>query len=206
MTVRFREGSPLVRTEKVGKKRPFWRGFLLTVVTFGIYGLYWLYKAPKEIHRQFELMKEGRDDAVVWLLIGLVVPVVRLVYEYKMVDNVRYVRERLGIEDGIEPGWFVGLRVISQVLMFAMTLVILTSLPETAIEQTPGVVFGALGATFLAGFGLIAYVFWRLQTDINTIWDRWEQRVEELGDHEAELSPSGRSFFNREAWAGDPGP
>lgn len=88
---------------KVGKQRGFWRGLLLTVVTLGIYGIYWNYQAHKELHRQFEMGAEGRSDAVLWLIFGVIFGLPMLVYHWKFVNNVNHARWKLGMKPGITP-------------------------------------------------------------------------------------------------------
>jgi hypothetical protein len=184
------ERFALVKTDKIGKPRPFWRGLLLTIVTFGLYGIYWRFKAPKEVHEQFELIKDGRDDHVVWLVLGLVLPVVMLVYEYKIVDNVRYIRRRLSLPEGISPGTFVGLRVASSAVTFLALLGVLIFAPTQSFESNIAQWLGAFGIAIVSSFALLGYAFWRLQTDINDVWQAWEARVDEFKDAPAETDPS----------------
>lgn len=171
----------MVRTERVGKPRPFLRGLALTIVTFGIYGVYWKYKAPQELYRQFDLLHEGRDEGVAWLVLGLVLPVVMLVYYWKAAEHVRYIRRRLGLEPGLSPRGLVGFHVASKAILFAGVLGALAS-PVLVQTRSPAVVFGGVAAVFLLSYGLLAEGYRRFQRDINEVWAAWEDRKEELTD------------------------
>jgi hypothetical protein len=86
---------------KVGKQRPFWRGLLLTIVTLGIYGIYWNYKAHDEVFKQFELEKEGRDEGILFLVLGLIIGPLIWVYQYKFAENINHTRQELGLAEGV---------------------------------------------------------------------------------------------------------
>lgn len=91
----------MVKPAKVGKKRPFWRGLLLTIVTLGIYSYYWNYKAHHELYAQYDLEQEGRDEAIVWLILGILIGPLIWVYQYIFVNNVNFVRQRMGLPPGV---------------------------------------------------------------------------------------------------------
>lgn len=91
----------MVLERRVGKKRGFLRGFLLTVVTLGVYGIYWNYKAHKEVFQQFEMESRGHDDGVLFLVLGLVIPPLIWVYQYKFVENIETVRQEMGLPEGV---------------------------------------------------------------------------------------------------------
>lgn len=178
----------MVRTdETLGKKRPFWRGLLLTAVTFGVYGVYWKYQALQEVHEQFELADEGRDDGVVWLVMGIVVPVLMLVYYWKAVGNVAYVRRRLGVDEGIGPVAFVGLHVASRLILIVG---LLSAVVAGVANEAPFVLVAALAAVAVVSYSVLAYAYYRLQTEINEVWDAFEDRRQELtGPGPAERGP-----------------
>lgn len=59
---------------KLMQKRPVWIVILFTLITLGIYGLYWLIKTKGD------LCKAGADIPTSWLLI---IPIANLYYIYK---------------------------------------------------------------------------------------------------------------------------
>lgn len=177
----------MVKTVRVGKKRSFARGLLLTIVTFGIYGLYWSYKAPHEVYRQFDLEDEGRDEGVVWLILGLLIPFLIIVYYWKAIDNLRYIRTRLGLADRLKPGTFVALFVGPNVVLVLLYLIVVlpfVAVDAGATEETasdalfPILMVLLVGA--LVGLVLTAAGFAMFQRDINEVWDAWATRMREL--------------------------
>lgn len=178
----------MVLTKKVGKERSFLRGLLLTVFTFGIYQWYWAYKAHHEVYQQFELERENRDEAIVWLVLGLLLPFLALVYYHKFVSNVQYVRARMRLPGGVSPGTFVGILIAAAAGAIVILLVGVGSMMATFGEPPPdgeltpqqeeelkdsmGALAGAYALAILVGVGLAGYAFYRLQSDVNDVW-RW---------------------------------
>lgn len=195
MMGRRRRRERVVLAHAVGKKRNPWRGLLLATVTFGIYRYYWIYKAPTEVHKQFELDREGRDDSVVWLVLGIVLPFLLLVYDWKAVANVRYVRARLGLEGGITPARFtllpVAIFAVAVVLYVVGELVALAGDPfdeaamDAAFARASPFLFGAAFAA-LAALVVNVWTYFAFQRDINEVWDAWSARTAALA---AEAAP-----------------
>ena len=48
-------------TNKPGKERKFWKVLIFTIITFGIYFLYWLYKNLTELEQAFEFDKNEKQ-------------------------------------------------------------------------------------------------------------------------------------------------
>lgn len=109
---------------------------------------------------------------------GMVLPVLMLVYYWKAVGNVRYVRRRLGLDDGIGPRAFVGVHVASRVLLLVVVLAAVVA--SGADLADPVVVAGATVAGVLVSYGILAYGYRELQGDVNEVWGAWEERQEEL--------------------------
>ncbi|MHB8605397.1 MAG: DUF4234 domain-containing protein [Thermoplasmatota archaeon] len=107
----------MVAPTKVGKQRSFGRGLLLTIVTFGIYSLYWNWQANKELFDQFELKKEGREDNMVWFIVGIILTPLLWVYQYKAVENVNYLRSRFGLPPLISPLAFLMWNIFGWILL-----------------------------------------------------------------------------------------
>lgn len=191
----------MVLAQKVGTERSFPLVVLLFVVTFGIYGIYWQYKAHHEVFRQFELESEGRDEGILWFILGLVLfqPLV-WVYQYMFVNNVRYIRERSALGPGISPGGFLGLVITASVLAFVgflafyIPFVIALAEAEEAGGDAADValpVLGILAAAVLimASWALQLVAFGRLQASLNAVWHDFDDRLDEL------------SVNPREGWA-----
>ena len=182
----------MVLAERVGRKRPFVRGLLLTVVTFGVYAVYWNYKAHNEVYRQFELAREGRDEGMVWYVLGLVVPPFLLAYLWVMASNVAYVRQRIGLRRGMTPGRFVGLLGVGVGALVVGLLLLEAALvaqeaasdaeapPDDAATQQAGAALLALGITATV---LVALAYRGLQRDVNELWDAYEVRIAWLRSH-----------------------
>lgn len=177
----------MVLTDKVGKERPFLRGLLLTVLTFGLYGIYWLYKAHDELYKQFELQHDKRDEATVWLIMGLLLPPLKFVYEWTFVSNVRYLRQRLGLYRSISPAAFVSLDAFAA-LANVIALVVLNfqvaALGDDPTEEAMmDAILGAVG--YLAIAFVVAAIariiaFFLLQSDINEVWRAYDARMRAL--------------------------
>lgn len=189
----------MVKAKKVGKRRPFWRGFLLTVVTFGIYGIYWNYKAHHEVFSQFDLDDEGRDEGVVWLVLGILFGPILWVYQYGFVRNVVYVRNRLGLGQGVTPKTFLALVIVGAAVGIAF--VIVAQVMVAAVAEPAGETIGedeaatVLAAVSLMLLGLVisvilmAIAYAKLQGSINALWDAYDRRVRELTAPPAPSAP-----------------
>lgn len=187
-----RAGGFLVKTVRLGKKRVFARGLLLTIVTLGVYAIYWWYKAPHEVYRQFELEDEGKDEGIVWLVLGIVLNFLLVVYFWKALGNIRYVRARMGLRPGITAGAFIALVVapliVINVLTIALQLYMTTVNPDAATledytaEQSE-IIAGLFTAIFLIALVWLVtamVAFYRLQREINQVWDAWAERMRQL--------------------------
>lgn len=109
----------MVLEREVGKRRSFWRGFLLTVVSFGIYAIYWNYKAHDEVFKQFELERQGEDEGIVFLILGVILTPFLWIYQYKFVENVNRVRrEELDMEEGVSSVEFLLWETVGILLLF----------------------------------------------------------------------------------------
>ncbi len=177
----------MVLTHRVGKERSFLAVVALVVVTFGIYGIYWLYKAHNEVFKQFEMEGDQRNDGIVWLILGLVFQPLMFVYYWIFADNVRYVRSRLGHEKSLGPGWFLGLLLGSAIVFFigfvALYAPVIAAGPEATEADVEAAItegFGFFAIALLIGMGLQLYAYGRLQADINGIWRAYDERVSEL--------------------------
>lgn len=190
----------MVLAMKVGKERSFGLVLLLGIVTFGVYFIYWHYKAHVEVFKQFELDREGRDEGIVWMILGYVLFQPLLwVYQYIFVKNIAYVRERLGLGGGITPGRFLGMTIPGGIVMaigFFMTLFGALMLASEAGDVddpealTPaeaddaralGGILLPIGLVLaLGGIALVLVPYFQLQRDINAVWRAYDQRMRSL--------------------------
>lgn len=187
----------MVLAERIGKKRNFVAGFFLSLVTALVYAIYWNYKAHNELYRQFELQKEGRDEGVVWYILGIILPPFLLAYWWIMVSNVRYVRERMRLPAGITPGRFLALTILAFAAyvgalvlgVYASTIDQATATPRQmqVVTLAVSLAVALIGLTFL--FAGIAWA--RLQRDINGVWDAYDRRLMELRAPVVAPAPAG---------------
>lgn len=188
-------GRGVVLSVPVGRPRSFAAGFWLSVVTFGVYGIYWNYRAHDELYPQFELAREGVPEGVEYQLMGFVLPPMTYAYLHRFVTNVARLRERMGLAKGISPGTFVGYQVTAWAVLLALvfTALILSGLARETIpcsrfdfDCEPRSVLVKpeleLAAEFLVGFAILQWValkaiaYYGLQRDINQVWAQYEQR------------------------------
>lgn len=174
----------MVLAEPVGKKRSFARGLLLTIATFGVYAIYWNYRAHNELYRQFELERERRDEGMVWYVLGLVIPPLLVAYLWVFSSNVAYVRRRIGLRSRWTPGRFVAAVGIAVGLLTAALIVLgaaAATLDEDATEEQVEVALaGAIPlALTLVGAALLlaAIAYAGLQRDVNELWDAYRARI-----------------------------
>lgn len=172
---------------RVGKRRGFWRGFLLSLGTVGFYAVYWNYKAHDEVYKQFELQRENRDEGVIWLLLGLIFPPLVFAYLWVFASNVAYVRERLRLPRGMTPARFVGYLGLGLgtllAAMFALFVALtVTEAVDPGAESSPALeaasVLLVAGLVALVLFGSLAYA--GMQRDLNEVWDAYDARMRAL--------------------------
>lgn len=172
----------MVLARRVGKKRSFLAGFLLSIVTALVYSIYWNYRAHDEVYRQFELEKEGRDEGVVWYVLGIILPPFLLAYWWIMVSNVAYVRGRMRLGRGVGPGVFLTLTTLAFAAYFGALVALLVATGGNAPNASLASLAAGLLVSCLA-LGGLAYA--RLQRDINEVWDAYDLRMMELRAPEA---------------------
>lgn len=188
----------VVLTRKVGRERSYGVVLLLYIITFSIYGYYWWFRVHDELQRQFELDREGRDQAVVWLVMGVLFYPLLFVHLGYLVSNLRYVRQRLGMRDGLTVGGFLGLAITGVVLFFMgyMSFAILFGIADVVEDamRTPLIVSGIITWIVLAVASavLLIIAYARLQGDLNEVWRAYDQRMAELMAPEPDSpAPSG---------------
>ena len=200
----------MVLAQRVGTPRSFGLGLLFTIVTFGVYAVYWNYKVHNEVYRQFELARENRDEGMIWYVLGLVVPPFLLGYFWVMADNVTYLRDRIGLPRGQTPGRFVGL-IASAAAALGVSIFLLVFAPvapdggelsaadESAFAAMGGIAF-VLAITALV---LLLVAFHGMQRDLNELWAAYDARMAYLRAHPLPpgplAGPVGGTLFERVA-------
>lgn len=186
----------MVLAARVGKERSFIAGFFLTVVTFGIYAIYWNYRAHNELYRQFELEREGRDEGMVWYVLGLTLQPLLVAYMWIFASNVDYLRRRIGLERSTTPGKFVaiagtgvGAFGLAIVLLAVSTLGLAQGSTQGEVDAALAPYGGVILGLFLLGALLLAIAYWMLQRDINAVWDAFDARLGYLRQHPEEIRP-----------------
>lgn len=162
----------MVLAEPVGKKRSFTRGLLLTIATFGVYAIYWNYRAHNEVYRQFELEHERRDEGMVWYVLGLIIPPLLIAYLWTFSSNVDHVRRRIGLARRWTAGRFIATFGVAVGLLTAALVMVAIPNIQFPVEL--------VGSAVLAGLILAGVAYAGLQRDINELWDAWAARVTHL--------------------------
>ena len=186
----------VVLAQKVGQKRSFGVGLLLTIVTFGIYAVYWNYRAHSELYRQFELAREGRDEGMVWYVLGLTLPPFLIPYFWVFAANVAYVRERIGLTRRMTPGRFVllaglGVGAIAAGIILVQAAYLATGESADDPEASTPLVDNAvviLVLLALVAAVLVGLAYRGLQRDINELWDAYDARIRYLAQNPAEMA------------------
>jgi hypothetical protein len=95
-----------MNTPLAGKKRSFGRGILLVIVTLGIYGFYWAYKAYKEVYDQ-----ERRTDYPVAAFVLSIIPfinIIGIIWLHSIAGGaVQQARQAKGLPPGVSGGEFL---------------------------------------------------------------------------------------------------
>lgn len=175
----------MVLARRIGQRRPYPLVLLLYVATFGIYSIYWHYKAHHEVYRQFELDLEARQEGLVWLLLDRVFFPLRWIYQYGFVGNVAHVRRRMGASKTLSPATFLGLTIPGTTLMYAAVVMAIVASNFTAEQGQPnspwfGILMGAAAASVILGAGLQIPAYAMLQGDLNGLWQAFDQRLVDL--------------------------
>ncbi len=176
----------MVLARRIGQPRNFALVLLLYVATFGIYGIYWHYRAHREVYRQFELDLEGRDEGIFWLLLDRVFFPLRWVFQYGFVGNVSHVRRRMGLDNNLSPTTFLGLSIPGSTLRYGSVLFLLVAgaFTDPSGEPTNTTAYAtfvalAIGAVAV-GIALEIPAYFMLQRDLNGLWAAFDGRIHEL--------------------------
>lgn len=95
--------TPIQITTKEGPlpwKRGWLRILLLSLLTFGVYYIYWYYVTQKHVAREL-----GKHYNLEWRTIGMFIPIVNLVYLHNLFSDIKLLQDKAEIEDKLQPGW-----------------------------------------------------------------------------------------------------
>ncbi len=176
----------MVLARRIGQPRNFFLVLLLFVATFGIYGIYWHFRAHKEVYRQFELDLEGRDEGLIWLLLDRFFFPLRWIFQYGFVGNVAHVRRRMGMDKNLSPATFLGLSIPGSTLRYGSVIFLLVAGAFTDTNGSPTnttayATFIALAiAAAVIGISLEIPAYALLQHDLNGLWAAFDDRMHDL--------------------------
>ena len=92
-----------------GQKFPMGRAWGFTILSFGLWGFYWLYSTRKQIDQE---LGGYRDDALLHTL-GLLVPILNFFVIYWLWRDINLLCERSGVGGFSPGGYLAGLIVLS---------------------------------------------------------------------------------------------
>lgn len=77
-----------------------WQLVLLSIISFGIYEIYWFYRNWKHLktHKQLEI-------SPLWRTVGLFIPIYSIVLIYRQFRDIRDYAKQAGCETFSSPGW-----------------------------------------------------------------------------------------------------
>lgn len=176
---------------RLGRPRKFAVCFWLTVASVWLYSYYWDHKVHDELYKQFELAREGRDQGTTWYIFGLLFFFFRFVYYYYFVANVQYLRARFGMPGGIRPGVFLGhvIPAVAILIIGGQVGIVMAANAFGTDDDGEGFLDdpGLLAAGILTILGslavyitLEALAYWRLQRDVNLVWEAYDRRMAQI--------------------------
>lgn len=88
--------------QQFSNAQPVWHFVLLSIVTFGIYEIYWFYRNWKylKIHKSLDISPG-------WRTAGLFVPIYGIVLAYRQLRDIRDFSKEAGIVKTYSPGWIL---------------------------------------------------------------------------------------------------
>lgn len=174
----------MVLATKVGRRRSFGVGLLLTIVTLGVYAVFWNYKAHNELYRQFELNRENRDEGMVWYVLGLILFPFLLAYLWVFAANVAYLRERIGLRQATTPGRLVTILGLGVGALAAGIILVEVAFRTAGLEsEAMSNAVGTFALLAVVAVVLLALGYYQLQRDINEVWSAFDTRMGYLTLH-----------------------
>ena len=97
-------GSTLPQStlQQFSNAQPVWHFVLLSIVTFGVYEIYWFYRNWKylKIHKNLDISPG-------WRTAGFFVPIYGIVLAYRQLRDIRDFSKEAGIVKTYSPGWIL---------------------------------------------------------------------------------------------------
>lgn len=103
-------------TQMVGKERSFGRGVLLTIVTLGLYPLYWHYKAYNELVEEFDV-GEFPTGLYVASLIPIVNIVTQIMFMSSFIEDLNTIRSDQGLSTELSLGEFLAWAILGGIII-----------------------------------------------------------------------------------------
>lgn len=91
-------------------KRSVARVVLLSILTMGLYGLYWFYATRVQMTKEL-----GTEDNAGWQTVGLIVPILNWFIIYWLWRDIDKAQKKAGL-DGFSAGGFLGVVIAAQLL------------------------------------------------------------------------------------------
>lgn len=82
--------------------QPVWQVVALSLATFGLYYFYWYYKSWRQVSQY-----TGKKMSPGWRTVGLLVPILGLVFTYDLFDDVQQMLTMRGMRPTIRAGWLL---------------------------------------------------------------------------------------------------
>jgi hypothetical protein len=89
-------------TEQYSNGQQTWQLILLSLLSFGLYEVYWFFRTWRQLKDTKNL-----DISPGWRTLGLLVPVLNIVLAYKLFRDIKNYAQDLGCNTYSSPGWIV---------------------------------------------------------------------------------------------------
>ncbi len=181
-TTRAPGNTPQASPQRVGhgKVRNPFIVVLLSIVTFGIYGIVWQYLVFKEVDTQSnQVHKSGLFIAGIILIfipfINFVGAILLLVYLLGEINQLRNAKQQAGLPPGMGAGAFIGIVILAWIVgMVAFFAIFAGAGGLASATENPDAAGGAMIGSMLLGFAVLLVVSYLpyiiLQTQVNNYW------------------------------------
>lgn len=87
-----------IRVEQFSNVQPIWQLIILSILTCGLYDIYWFYRNWKhfKVHHKLNI-------SPTWRTVGLLIPLVGLVQTHRQLKYIRHLAKEAGIEKSFSP-------------------------------------------------------------------------------------------------------
>lgn len=109
--------SPQATGEQHSNAQAPWRLILLSILTFGIYEIYWFYRNWKHLKKH-----KGLNISPGWRTVGLFVPIYNIILIYRQFRDIRDFAVEAGCKTYSSPGWLTFGYIILSGISFRLSL------------------------------------------------------------------------------------